>query len=230
MLHDPTSDTLDDLAVLADPVRRRLYLHVTAQADAVSRDAAAAAMAIGRPLAAHHLDRLVEAGLLTAEYRRTSGRTGPGAGRPAKLYRRAEGRELRAALPQRRYEVAAELMATALTPPSHGLETLEDVAHRYGTTLGNEARQRAGARAGARRRREAVASVLTDAGYLPVVREGEMQLLNCPFHELAQQHRTVTCNMNLAMLRGVLHGAGLPESDARLDQQPGFCCVRLAAG
>lgn len=229
MLHDPTSETLDDLAVLADPVRRRLYLHVTAQADAVSRDAAGAALTIGRPLAAHHLDRLVEAGLLTAEYRRTSGRTGPGAGRPAKLYRRVEGRELRATLPQRRYEVAAELMATALTPPSHGLETLEDIAHRYGTTLGAEARQRAGARAGARRRREAVASVLTDAGYLPVVRDGEVQLLNCPFHELAQQHRTVTCNMNLAMLRGVLHGAGLPESDARLDQQPGFCCVRLAA-
>lgn len=228
MLEDRTPQALDELAVLADPVRRRLYLHVAAQPDAVSRDAAAAALAIGRPLAAHHLDRLVEAGLLAPEYRRTSGRTGPGAGRPAKLYRVVAGRELRASLPQRRYEVAAELMATALSPASHGLETLDDVAHRYGKTLGDEARRRAGARAGAARRREAVASVLTDAGYLPATRDGELRLLNCPFHELAQRHRDVTCTMNLAMLRGVLAGAGLPESEARLDPQPGFCCVALA--
>jgi predicted ArsR family transcriptional regulator len=228
MLDDRTPQALDELAVLAEPVRRELYLHVAAQADAVSREQAASALGIGRPLAAHHLDRLVEAGLLTAEYRRTTGRSGPGAGRPSKLYRRSADLELHASLPQRRYEVAAELMATALTPPSHGLETLEDVAHRYGTTLGAEARRRAGARAGKVRRREALASVLADAGYLPAVREGELRLLNCPFHELAQRHRAVTCNMNLAMLRGVLSGAGLPESEARLDLQPGMCCVALA--
>jgi predicted ArsR family transcriptional regulator len=229
MLHDPTPETIDDLAVLADPVRRRLYLHVAAEAEPVSRDQAATAVGIGRPLAAHHLDRLVEAGLLTAEYRRTSGRTGPGAGRPAKLYRRTVDRELRASLPQRRYEVAAELMASALEQPSHGPETLDQVAHRYGTTLGAEARRRAGSRAGNARRREAVLSVLTDAGYLPAVREGEVRLLNCPFHDLAQRHRSVTCEMNLAMLRGVLDGAGLPEDEARLDPQPGTCCVAFTA-
>jgi predicted ArsR family transcriptional regulator len=230
MLHDPTPETIDNLAALADPVRRRLYLHVAAQADAVSREEAARAVGIGRPLAAHHLDRLVEAGLLTAEYRRTSGRSGPGAGRPAKLYRRTVDREFHATLPQRRYEVAAELMATALERPSNGLETLDDVAHRYGTTLGNEARRRAGSRAGKARRREAVLSVLTDAGYLPALRDGEVRLLNCPFHDLAQRHRSVTCEMNLAMLRGVLDGAGLPEDEARLDPQPGTCCVAFAAG
>jgi predicted ArsR family transcriptional regulator len=229
MLNDRTAEGIESIAALADPVRRRLYLHVAAQPEAVSRDDAAAALGIGRPLAAHHLDRLVEAALLTAEYRRRSGRTGPGAGRPAKLYR-ASATEVGATLPQRRYEVAAELMATALERPSRGLETLEDVAHRYGTTLGTEARRRAGARAGKARRREAVLSVLTDAGYLPAVREGEVRLVNCPFHDLAQRHRLVTCDMNLAMLRGVLDGAGLPEGEARLDPQPGTCCVAIAAG
>ena len=229
MLTHSTSQSLVDLAVLAEPVRRRLYLHVAGQADPVSRDAAAAAVGIGRPLAAHHLDRLVEAGLLTAEYRRTSGRTGPGAGRPSKLYRRAAGRELRASLPERRYEVAAELMASALERPSHGLETLEQVAHRYGTTLGEDARRRAGPRAGKARRREAVLSVLTDAGYLPVESGGEVRLLNCPFHDLAQRHRAVTCDMNQAMLRGLLDGAGLEDVDARLDPQPGTCCVAISA-
>jgi predicted ArsR family transcriptional regulator len=228
MLNDRTREGIEAIAALADPVRRRLYLHVAAQPEAVSRDEAAAALGIGRPLAAHHLDRLVEAGLLSAEYRRRSGRSGPGAGRPAKLYLPSAA-EVRASLPQRRYEVAAELMATALERPSHGLETLDEVAHRYGTTLGSEARRRAGARAGTARRREAVLSVLTDAGYLPALREGEVRLLNCPFHDLAQRHRSVTCEMNLAMLRGVLGGAGLPEDEARLDPQRGTCCVALAA-
>jgi predicted ArsR family transcriptional regulator len=227
MLDDNTPQAIEELAVLAEPVRRRLYLHVAAQAEPVSRDEAAIAVEIGRPLAAHHLDRLVEAGLLTAEYQRRSGRSGPGAGRPAKLYRSA-ARELRLALPQRRYEVAAELMATAISQPSGGLETLEDVAHRYGFDLGSEVRRRAGSRSGIGKRRTAVTSVLRDAGYQPVVRDGEVRLLNCPFHELAQRHRDVTCNMNLAMLRGVLAGAGLPEEAARLDPQPGTCCVAIA--
>jgi predicted ArsR family transcriptional regulator len=226
MLYDTTEQGIEDLAVLAEPVRRRLYLHVAAQTEPVSRDEAAAALGVGRPLAAHHLDRLVEAGLLTAEYQRRTGRSGPGAGRPAKLYRSAP-RELSVALPRRRYEVAADLMATALSQPSGGLETLEDVAHRYGTTLGVEARRRAGPRAGVAKRRTAVASVLRDAGYQPVVRDGEVRLLNCPFHELAQRHRDVTCTMNLAMLRGVLAGSGLPESAARLDPEPGTCCVAI---
>ncbi|HET6746016.1 MAG TPA: helix-turn-helix domain-containing protein [Candidatus Limnocylindria bacterium] len=226
MLDDTTLQGIEDLAVLAEPVRRRLYLHVAAQSGPVSRDEAAAAVEIGRPLAAHHLDRLVQAGLLNAEYQRRSGRSGPGAGRPAKLYR-AAARELRVTLPQRRYEVAAELMAATIGQPSGGLETLEDVAHRYGSTLGSEARRRAGPRAGAAKRRTAVASVLRDAGYQPVVRDGEVRLLNCPFHELAQRHRDVTCNMNLAMLRGILAGAGLPEGAARLDPQPGTCCVAI---
>jgi predicted ArsR family transcriptional regulator len=120
-------------------------------------------------------------------------------------------------------------MATALTPPTEGLETLEEVAHRYGADLGAEARRRAGRGAGRKRRREALTSVLRDAGYLPVERDGELRLLNCPFHELAQRHREVTCNMNLAMLRGVLSGAGLAESAARSDLQPGMCCVAIGA-
>jgi len=227
MLDDTTPQGIEELAVLAEPVRRRLYLHVAAQTEPVSRDEAATALGVGRPLAAHHLDRLVEAGLLAAEYRRRTGRSGPGAGRPAKLYR-ATSQELRVTLPQRRYEVAAELMATALSQPSGGLETLEDVAHGYGTTLGTEARRRAGPRAGVTKRRTAVASVLRDAGYQPVLRDGEVRLLNCPFHELAQRHRDVTCNMNLAMLRGVLAGAGLPETAARMDPQPGTCCVAIS--
>jgi len=99
-----TDDALDRLAPLADPVRRTLYAFVVAQPEAVDRDAAAAGVGVGRPLAAFHLDRLAAAGLLEVEYHRRSGRTGPGAGRPAKFYRRARGLETSVSLPPRRYD------------------------------------------------------------------------------------------------------------------------------
>src|SRR5437867_11602565 len=80
---------LKSVASLDDPVRRRLYLYVADQEGDVSRDQAARALQIPRALAAFHLDRLVKSGLLETTYRRLSGRSGPGAGRPSKLYRRA---------------------------------------------------------------------------------------------------------------------------------------------
>ncbi len=231
MLEDRTEQGLADLAVLADSVRRRLYLHVVEQVGPVSRDEAAAAIGIGRSLAAFHLDRLVEAGLLRTEFRRLSGRTGPGAGRPSKLYR-ASDREVRAVVPQRRYEVAAELFAEALSAPGAGPNPLADAASSYGNELGQEAKRRAGPRAAQRRRFEALQSVLRDAGYMPFIGEGESELrmLNCPFHELAQRHRQLTCGMNLALVQGMLDGANLPPSAARLDSQPGLCCVALSIG
>lgn len=226
MLDDRTEAGLADLAVLAEPVRRRVYLHVLRRADAVSRDEAAEALGIGRSLAAFHLDRLVDAGLLETEFRRLSGRTGPGAGRPSKLYR-ATPREVRAVVPERRYEVAAELFAEALSAPNGGSTDLGDVARTYGTELGSEARRRAGPRARPQRRLEALATVLRDAGYVPFERDGELRMLNCPFHELAQKHRQLTCGMNLALVEGMLDGAKLSSDSARLDWQPGLCCVAI---
>ena len=231
MLEDRTEQGLADLAVLGDAVRRRLYLHVVAQGEPVSRDGAAAAIGIGRSLAAFHLDRLVEAGLLRTEFRRLSGRTGPGAGRPSKLYR-ASDREVRAILPQRRYEIAAELFAEALSAPGDRPDNLAGAASSYGNELGQEARRRAGPRAGQQRRFAALQSVLRDAGYMPFIGEGgsELRMLNCPFHELAQRHRQLTCGMNLALVKGMLDGASLSPSAARLDSMPGLCCVALSIG
>lgn len=222
VLEKTTEQTLDDLAVLAEPLRRRLYLYVSRRPEPVSRDDAAAAVGISRSLAAFHLDRLVDAGLLTSEFRRLSGRTGPGAGRPSKLYRLSD-HELRAVVPERRYEVAAELFAAALDTPEDG-DQLRRAAADYGTVLGAEARRRSHDEGAV----DALASVLRDAGYAPFERRGELRLLNCPFHELAQRHRQLTCGMNLALLQGLLDGAALPVSAARLDSQPGLCCVAIA--
>jgi len=226
MLDDATRRDLADLAVLGDPVRRRVYEYVAGQPGAVSRDDTAAGVAIGRSLAAHHLDRLAAAGLVDVEYGRRSGRTGPGAGRPAKLYRTAR-REISAHLPQRRYEVAADLFASALAQDETGLAALAGAARGRGEQLGNEARRRAGPRADTPARLESLTAVLREAGYLPVRHADEIRLLNCPFHELAERHRDVTCGMNRALLQGTLAGAGLSDAAAHLDPQPGMCCMAI---
>src|SRR5688572_4623010 len=113
------NQAIEEVAVLAEPVRRALYAYVSDQLEPVGRDAAAEALAIGRPLAAFHLDRLVQAGLLDVTFRRLSGRAGPGAGRPAKLYHRS-AREVELTLPARNYEIAARLFAEALAAGDAG--------------------------------------------------------------------------------------------------------------
>src|SRR5580692_11402718 len=121
------------LSSLDDPVRRRLYDFVTGRREPAGRDEAAAAAGIGRPLAAYHLDKLVELGLLTASYQRPRGRGGPGAGRPAKVYSRS-GREFAVTVPPREYELAARLLAQAVESDRGGASraALHDAARQYG--------------------------------------------------------------------------------------------------
>ncbi|MGH2475515.1 MAG: transcriptional regulator, partial [Candidatus Limnocylindrales bacterium] len=163
-------------------------------------------------------------------YRRLSGRTGPGAGRPAKLYRRGE-REVTVSLPDRRYELAARLFAEAMQemsddgPPAE----LQASAARLGEALGTAARRRAGARPGRARRKAALIESLRERGYEPrETPDGEIRLGNCPFHALVDDHRQLVCGMNLAMSDGLLRGLGSDDLSARLDPQPGQCCVALA--
>lgn len=226
-MSDPLATQIAGIAVLDDPVRRSLYLYVARQSEPVSRDAAAAATGATRENAAFHLDKLVEAGLLEATYRRLSGRTGPGAGRPSKMYRRSEHR-LQVTLPARRYELAAEVMAQALddTRGKNASSSVAAAAHRAGEALGASARARAG-RGGPLRR---VAQLLDTAGYEPTEGpRGVVRLRNCPFHEVAQTHPDLVCGMNLAFMEGIVEAAGADGVSATLDPQPGQCCVTLRA-
>ncbi len=225
----PIEDRLDAIAPLAEPVRRSLYLYVVGRPDAVGRDEAASAVGIGRPLAAFHLDRLVEAGLLSAEYRRLSGRTGPGAGRPAKLYRRA-ARELEVSLPERRDDVVARLFAVALDAErlgtASGTAALERVATDYGVSLGREARERAGSRPSHARLAVAALAVLTDHGFEPFEQDsGVVILRNCPFDRIAKDHRDLVCGMNRSIMDGLVAGLHATGIRAAFDPQAGRCCM-----
>ena len=113
MSSEDFADRVAGLAALADPIRRELYLFVAAQPEPVSRDRAAEGVDVPRHTAKFHLDKLVEQGLLDTGFQRLSGRRGPGAGRPTKLYRRS-GRELSVTLPERRYDLAGRLLAQAI--------------------------------------------------------------------------------------------------------------------
>ncbi len=226
----PLDDEFGAIALLHEPLRRSLYLYVARRGEDVSRDEAARALGIQRPLAAFHLDKLVEAGLLEATFRRLSGRTGPGAGRPAKLYRRSS-RQHQVTLPPRHYELAAELLADAVDEAGdrRARASVAEVALRYGRRVGEELATRLPARASRERRMAALAEGLERHGYEPR-REGPVLVpANCPFHPLAQRHRDLVCGMNLALVEGVVAGMGASDLEVRPDPRPGQCCVTVSA-
>ena len=205
------------IGALADPARRALYSFVVGQRGPVSRDEAAAGTALARHTAKFHLDRLVADGLLTTEYRRLSGRRGPGAGRPAKLYRRAD-RQIAVSLPPRQYELAARVLAAAVERAAGiPVGVAVEVA---ATTVGREI----GAAADPVHALDDILALLAEHGYEPRVEGAEIVLANCPFHALARDHTALVCGMNLHLLTALL-GVAAPGTTARLEPAPGRCCV-----
>src|SRR6476619_3875914 len=161
-------DDVESIGALAEPVRRALYEWVVGQAAPVSRDQAAVGAGVPRHTAKFHLDKLVADGLLETEFRRLTGRRGPGAGRPAKLYRRS-ARQVSLTLPPRQYELAAQIMAAALDRGG-GPSALAEAAAEAGR-----------------------GASLESLGYEPHERDGVVELLNCPFHALAAEHTALVC-------------------------------------
>lgn len=215
---------LDALGVLADPVRRALYRYVAAAPGAVGRTEAAEAVGVGRTLAAHHLDRLVDAGFLDTGFARPAGRGGPGAGRPAKVYRRAAG-ETSVAVPPRAYDTAGTVLAAALER-LRADATVAAVARDEGHAIGRAFR------AAADDPRDRLLAALTAQGYEPYadpeVGRDALRLRNCPFHRLAEEFPPLVCGMNLALLDGIADGADASAWHARMDAAAGRCCVTLA--
>jgi predicted ArsR family transcriptional regulator len=217
-----------EIAALDQPVRSDLYELLVRRDDWVGRDEAADAAGVPRAVVAFHLDKLVEAGLLDVRFERPPGRTGPGAGRPAKKYRRAD-REVAVSLPDRRYDLAGALLADAVaessTPGPPDDEALTAVARDTGRRMGVAVREESADSCAA-----SAVRALERLGYEPHERSGEIVLANCPFHALAERHRTLVCAMNLDLLVGLVDGLGAGDLlTARLAPESGCCCVRLDA-
>jgi predicted ArsR family transcriptional regulator len=224
------AERVHGVAALDHPVTQSVY-RLLAQRGELSRDAAAEALGLARSVAAFHLDKLVEAGLADVRFARLTGRSGPGAGRTAKLYRRAET-EIGVSLPERRYDLAGRLLAQAVARATNDRvpvgQALREAAVEEGRRIGEAARVARGRHARRSRRRDALVAMLERYGYEPHARRDEVVLANCPFHALVEQHRDLVCGMNLDLLGGVIDGAdGTDVLDARLEPEPGYCCVRM---
>lgn len=227
--------TLDDfvsqvsgISALGEPARRALYLYVAAQPEAVSRDQAAAGAELPRHTAKFHLDKLVEEGLLDTEFRRLSGRRGPGAGRPTKLYRRS-AREVSVTLPQRHYDLAGQILAGAVETAATDGVPVVDAVHRAAAERGRRLGAEGGGHDPAASPLDDVAATLAGHGYEPRVRDGVVVLANCPFHALARDHTALVCGMNLHLITAMLDQLGHTGVQATLDPAPERCCVRLTS-
>jgi predicted ArsR family transcriptional regulator len=217
------------IGTLADPTRRALYTYVVSCRDAVGREEAASAIGVSVSTAGFHLEKMAAEGLLDTELRRLTGRSGPGAGRPSKLYRRGRA-EFTVTLPPRRYDVVGEILSTAFERVAQGGDadqSLTAAAVGQGRDLGAAARE-----AGATGDVQGLVEVLTGQGYDArpadaAARPEVVELANCPFDTLARRHVDLVCGLNQHFVQGVADGLGCHGARARLAPSEGMCCVRV---
>ena len=228
---DGFAERVSRVSALADPLRRALYHFVAHQPGAVSRDQAAAGLDIPRHTAKFHLDKLVDEGLLAPEFKRLSGRTGPGAGRPAKLYRRVR-KEVNVTLPRRRYDLAGHVLADTLgriqngTPLAQAIADAADnaaqiVIDSWPPTESSDL--------------ERMTGVLARLGYEPRPENstadstgGEhVRLSNCPFQQLSDDHTDVICPINRQFVDAVGRHLGCVDVHPEPADRGTGCCVGL---
>lgn len=216
------------IAALDDDVRRALYEYVRAAGTPVSREAAAAAVGISRKLAAFHLDKLVDLGLLTSGFSATEVRR---VGRAPRLYQPAPT-DITVRVPERTPELLAGILVDAVSGQragESGTDAAMRVARTCGVAAGSLARSRTRAgRIGAERATAVAEDVLTEHGFEPYRVAGVVRLRNCPFHQLVAKNPQFVCALNREYLCGVLDGIGADgRIVAELAPRPGECCVEI---
>jgi predicted ArsR family transcriptional regulator len=224
---DDLDRNVNSIGALADPVRRRLYRYVCSQPHPVSREQAAEAVGVARHQAKFHLDRLAAEGLLETDYVRLTGRTGPGAGRPAKRYRRGSG-ELAVTVPARAYELAGRILADAVTDTSTNGTPIADAVTRAAAAEGRALADTAVDPPTSPDPVGRVADLLADHGYEPRRTGQSLILVNCPFHALARRHTQLICQLNHALIAELARSIAPGQIDARLEPGEHRCCVTLA--
>ncbi|MEU0385503.1 helix-turn-helix transcriptional regulator [Streptomyces chartreusis] len=217
------------VSVLGEDSRRRMFAFIRRARRAVTRDEAAASVGISRKLAAFHLDKLVDAGLLRARYETPGGIRK--VGRRPKVYEPTDT-QLTVSIPDRRHELLADLLLDAVLTEGtdeNAAQAAVRTAGQRGRRMGEaEREQTRPGRLGAERGLTACERMLDEHGYEPV-RETptHLRLRNCPFHPLAAKAPDLVCGMNHAFLTGYLDGLRISGVQAVLAAQPGECCVRL---
>lgn len=218
----PLAARLSAVSAVDDPKRRAILTFVRHSAEPVGRDDVAEQFSLPRSTAAFHLDRLADEHLVEVVYQRRTGRTGPGAGRPAKMYR-GTAREVSVSIPERRYDLAAKLLAAAVensaTSGRPVAEALADTAAEHGRRWAESAGTKT------------LSHLLESTGFEPRTEaDGTVVLGNCPFHRLVVDHPETTCTMNLHLLRGAARNYGIDPEALALEPAEGRCCVTYRPG
>jgi predicted ArsR family transcriptional regulator len=206
------------VTALVDPVRRALYDYVRRQGHPVTREEAADAQEISRNLAAFHLDKLVDVGLLDARYEAPEDQP-RGRGRTPKVYEPA-GQTVNLTIPQRQYELIAAILADAVAShPNDAASAARHEArarglkygHVYAATVGHD-----------------IEEALAALGFEPSRSQDRVVLRNCPFHSLASRQPELVCGLNHAFVDGVLDGLKSDRAvSTHLVPHPDACCVEL---
>lgn len=224
---DALAAQIASLSTLDDRVRAEIFFHVVSSGDYVTRDQAANALGITRRTAAFHLDKLAEAGLVDVSFKRVTGRSGPGAGRSSKLYRRSS-RRLNVSIPSRNYELMARLLASVVkhTKGASAPHQLESQAKAFGFSNGAAARKQLNRPPSPKRLREVLVDELTRLGFEPFDDgSGILRLRNCPYHDMAREDADFVCSMNLNLMQGVTEGLDLADVSPTREPIDGICCV-----
>ena len=127
---------MDALQAVGDPELRAALLFARRSERPVTADDLAEHAEVHRNVARSRLERLVEAGVLEPVYERRSGRSGPGAGRPAKTYAVVPALDT-VEFPEGRSTALLEAIVDDLPP-----ERLHAIGESYGARLAAEARLR----------------------------------------------------------------------------------------
>lgn len=220
---------MDDLQAVGDPELRDALLYARGQARPVTADDLAAAQEVHRNVARSRLERLVEAGLLAPGYERRTGRSGPGAGRPAKTY--AVAAELESIeFPARRYETLLGLLLDAL-PADGRAERLREVGVVFGAELARTARLRPAKtlRTGFERMCEAVRSLGYQASVAEVTEVGAVIATpTCPLRPLVRA-RPEAAEIDRGMWAGLAGRALVGVEVERVECETRDCLVDHAS-
>jgi predicted ArsR family transcriptional regulator len=216
------------IAALEDQSRRRMYAFIRQARRPVNRDEAAASVGISRKLAAFHLDKLVEAGVLRASFAPADGIRK--VGRTPKVYEPSD-LDIKISIPQRQHDLLADILIDAVLTTDDPRATAITSAHTHGSTIGTaERRSTRPGKLGPERALTLASGLLEQHGFEPA-RETPtcVRLRNCPFHPLAGKAPELVCGINHAFLTGLLTGLNAPKIEAVLDPRAGECCVELRA-
>lgn len=195
----------DLTASLGDPTRRAIYIAVRQSAEPVTSSSIAELFRLHPNVARHHLDRLAADGYLQVTHRRPSGRSGPGAGRPAKCYE-ATGKPIDLHFPAQRPDLLLDLLSRVIdgVGASNVAEVAEAVGREYGSSLAAEIGEPDAP--GYATAVTAVARAMRGIGFQTEPEPDSRRILtsHCPFGEAATDHPEVFCSLDRGIVAGMM--------------------------